>query len=53
LTTVHVNRAVQELRRQGLIAFDGKTLTVLDIAQLKALAEFSPNYLHLSRRSAA
>lgn len=53
LSTVHVNRALQELRRQDLIAFDGKTLTVLDIAQLKALAEFSPNYLHLSRRSAA
>ena len=53
LSTVHVNRAVQELRRQGLIAFDGKILTVLDMAQLKALAEFSPNYLHLSRRSAA
>jgi CRP-like cAMP-binding protein len=34
ITNVHANRTLQNLRRQGVIAFDGKTLTVANIAAL-------------------
>lgn len=53
LSTVHVNRALQELRRQRLIELKGKRLTILNLTQLKALAEFKENYLHLGDRAAA
>jgi len=53
MTNVHVNRSLMELRRRGLIQFSGKTLTILDVPALKALAEFKPNYLHLGERRAA
>lgn len=46
LSYVHVNRTLQSLRQQGLITLRGRTLTVLDPAGLRALAEFKPGYLH-------
>ncbi|MEH3041617.1 MAG: Crp/Fnr family transcriptional regulator [Sphingomonas paucimobilis] len=49
LTPVHVNRMVQELRRDGLIAWSGRTLTILDLDALCAVASFTPTYLHLDR----
>lgn len=45
LSSVHVNRTLQELRRQGLIALAGRSLTILDRATLQALADFQPRYL--------
>ncbi len=51
LTPVHVNRMVQELRRDGLIAWIGRTLTILDLDRLCAVASFTPAYLHLDRAS--
>lgn len=56
LSAVHVNRIVQQLRAEGLIAWRGRRLRILDLAGLQALAGFNPNYLHLGRlaqRSAA
>jgi len=53
MSNVHVNRSLMELRRRGLIQLSGKTLTILDVPALKALAEFKPNYLHLGERRAA
>lgn len=53
LTTVHVNRTLQAMRRQELITFKGGRLTILDLPRLKRIASFKPNYLHLERRSAA
>ncbi|MBQ0822860.1 helix-turn-helix domain-containing protein [Microvirga sp. HBU67558] len=47
LTTVHVNRTLQELRRDGLVDLRGKTLTLRDLDGLQRLALFNPNYLHL------
>ncbi|MBD2750357.1 Crp/Fnr family transcriptional regulator [Microvirga sp. BT688] len=47
LTSVHVNRVLQRLRRDGLITLKGKHLVILDAAKLKALSGFNPNYLHL------
>jgi len=45
LSNVHVNRVLQELRRQGLIELKGKSLRLLDLPRLQKLAEFSPTYL--------
>lgn len=49
LTSVHVNRTLQRLREEGLIAAEGKRLKVLDRAGLRGAADFTPNYLHLDR----
>jgi len=49
LTPVHVNRMVQRLREEGLIATEGKRWTVLDVEGLKSAAQFDPSYLHLDR----
>ena len=53
MSHVHVNRTLKELRGRGLIQLSGKSLTILKLAELRALAEFKPNYLHLGERSAA
>ena len=47
LSTVHVNRVLQELRGDGLITLQGGTLTVLDWDGLTNAGEFDPTYLHL------
>jgi CRP-like cAMP-binding protein len=52
LTVVHVNRSIQELRRQGLIVWQGRTLEVPDLSALKDAALFDDNYLHLNREGA-
>jgi CRP-like cAMP-binding protein len=47
LSTVHVNRSLQELRSDGLITLRGGLLTVEDWGGLKKAGEFDPTYLHL------
>ena len=47
LSTVHVNRSLQELRGKGLITLGGNLLTVKDWEGLKEAGEFDPTYLHL------
>jgi CRP-like cAMP-binding protein len=47
LSTVHVNRVVQELRAKGLITWRGATLVIDDWKRLQGLAEFDPTYLSL------
>lgn len=49
LTPVHVNRMLQRLRDDGLIAIEGRRWTVLDLPGLKRAAQFDPSYLHLDR----
>ena len=49
LTAVHVNRTLQELRRDGLIELDRKQLQILNLEQMMDVAMFNPNYLHLDR----
>ncbi len=49
LTPVHVNRTLRELRERGLMEFRSKHVTILDMAGLKALAEFDDSYLYLRR----
>jgi CRP-like cAMP-binding protein len=47
LSTVHVNRVVQELRANGLITWSAKVLTVNDWEGLQQAGEFDPTYLHI------
>jgi CRP-like cAMP-binding protein len=47
LSAVHVNRTLQELRGEGLIALHQGRLTILDWARLQEVAQFDPAYLHL------
>jgi CRP-like cAMP-binding protein len=49
LSSVHVNRTLQELRNSGLIVLKGRTLTIPDFDALKHVALFNANYLHLDR----
>jgi CRP-like cAMP-binding protein len=51
LTTVHVNRTLQELRRMSLIELDNRRLTIKNFAGLKETADFDPSYLYLDRQS--
>jgi len=46
-SAVHVNRVLQQLRRDGLISLESKTLKALDWEALKAAGDFDPTYLHL------
>jgi CRP-like cAMP-binding protein len=49
LSTVHVNRVLQELRKEGLIRTRGNELTILDWERLQEVAEFTPTYLNLQK----
>ena len=53
LSTVHVNRTLQELRKSGLITLRGTTLNVLNWDGLEEAGDFNPTYLHLQNREAA
>lgn len=48
LSSVHVNRVLQELRADGLILWQGQSITILDWMRLQKAADFDPTYLHLS-----
>jgi CRP-like cAMP-binding protein len=52
LSTVHVNRVLQDLRGDGLITLHGGFLKVLDWEGLKKAGEFDPTYLHLVKQEA-
>ena len=49
MSTVHVNRTLQELRGRHLLTLKGRRLTVPDLDALMAAGLFNPNYLHLDR----
>lgn len=50
LSTVHVNRTLQELKRLGLIEFRSRSLMIRDLPRLEALGEFDPGYLSLGEQ---
>jgi CRP-like cAMP-binding protein len=50
LTSVHVNRTLQELRRRGLIEWQGGRLVIRDLNELKRVAEFDGRYLYVRKR---
>jgi CRP-like cAMP-binding protein len=47
LSAVHVNRTLQELRRQKLITLDDGRLTIQNLRILEELSFFNADYLHL------
>ena len=53
MSAVHTNRALQDLRAQGLITFERGRLTVDDWEGLVELGEFDATYLHLAQKDAA
>lgn len=48
LTTVHVNRMLKVLERDGLIARRTRVIAILDTARLREVADFQSAYLHLN-----
>lgn len=52
LSSVHVNRVLQRLRADGLIALKGGSLLIPDVGRLRALSGYNPNYLHLGEEGA-
>jgi len=48
-TPIHVNRAVRDLRADGLIRWSGSEVEILDWQRLVRLARFDPEYLDLGR----
>jgi CRP-like cAMP-binding protein len=53
LSTVHVNRSLQELRGDGLIQLRGRSLAILNWDGLTEAGEFDPLYLHLDAQERA
>lgn len=51
LTSVHLNRMIQELRSRRLLTWSGQRVEILDWDGLVQLAEFDPTYLQLERIS--
>ncbi len=47
ISTVHVNRVLQELRADGLVETKGTILTIPDWDRLKEAGDFDAAYLHL------
>ena len=50
LTSVHVNRTLQELRRRGLVEVENRRVTIKDLANLKSVADFDARYLYLDKQ---
>jgi CRP-like cAMP-binding protein len=48
LSSVHVNRVIQELRRAGMLEMRRHTVALRDLPRLKELADFDALYLHQS-----
>ena len=53
LSTVHVNRVLQDMRKAGLVSLTRSTLKVLDWEGLKRAGEFDHTYLHLKNEQQA
>jgi len=47
ISTVHINRVLQELRLRGLIVWDGGEVRIRDWSALVGMAQFDDLYLHL------
>ncbi|HET9396200.1 MAG TPA: Crp/Fnr family transcriptional regulator [Nitrospiraceae bacterium] len=53
LTSVHTNRTLQRLRREGLIKLENRRLYVPNVKALHKVAGFDPSYLHIRKRERA
>lgn len=46
MSSIHVSRAMRQLRSEGLVATDRGTITLTDVERLRQLCDFDPGYLH-------
>lgn len=46
LSSVHVNRSLQDLRSRGLVSLQNRRLTIRDLDRLREASFFDPAYLH-------
>lgn len=51
LSAVHVNRTLQDMRRERLVRLAGRRLTVLNLEALSTIGMFNPAYLHLGAKT--
>lgn len=49
VSLVHLNRTLQEMRREELIELSDRQLRIIDLDRLKSVAMFNSNYLHFDR----
>lgn len=49
ISSVHVNRVLQEMRDQQLVVWKGPRIDILDWPRLSEVAEFDTRYLHLEQ----
>jgi len=47
ISTVHINRVLQDLRHRGLIVWDGGMVDILNWNALAGAAQFDQRYLHI------
>lgn len=52
LTSVHINRVLQDMRSRALITLRSHTLVIEAWDELLRISEFDPTYLHLQKRAA-
>jgi hypothetical protein len=45
LSSIHVNRTLRQLKPDGMIAMEGRTIRLLSRSRLEAIADFDPRYL--------
>ncbi|PZO65308.1 MAG: Crp/Fnr family transcriptional regulator [Paracoccus denitrificans] len=50
-SSIHINRAVRELRDRSLLTWNGVEVHLRDLASLQALAQFDPTYLDAERQA--
>ena len=50
ITPIHTNRTLQRMRAERIITFEGKRLTILNVQEMRRIADFDPNYLHQIKR---
>ncbi|MCC2977269.1 Crp/Fnr family transcriptional regulator [Sphingomonas sp. PL-96] len=50
LTSVHVNRTLQQMRTSGLISLSGRVLRIPNFAMLEEASLFTADYLHTGQR---
>jgi CRP-like cAMP-binding protein len=50
LTSVHVNRTLMKLEKEGLITRTKRVISIVDWTELVKVADFEPRYLHLDQR---
>lgn len=51
LTSVHVNRILQQMKSEGLIRREKRLVIIEDWKRMRSIADFNPSYLHRRQRA--